>query len=153
VLTWCNKHVQMDAIGGYISQIRCSVLERLSGLHQKVGDSSADFWQDDDVAGSATEEVRRENEALSTELETAQREHKKLRQVVEQLSRDYDESKELDPLRRYQRLKGMAKRTVLHLRLDPDKLGSSQGIVGLAQGCKEYACHVEGQKRREERCS
>ena len=49
---------------------------------------------------------------------------------------------------------GMAKRTVLHLRLDPDKLGgSSQGIVGLAQGSKQYACQVEGQKRREERCS
>ena len=48
----------------------------------------------------------------------------------------------------------MAKRTVLHLRLDPDKLGgSSQGIVGLAQGSKQYACQVEGQKRREERCS
>ncbi|PVD37466.1 hypothetical protein C0Q70_00056 [Pomacea canaliculata] len=48
---------------------------------------------------------------------------------------------------------GMAKRTVLHIRLDPDQTGSSQGIVGLAQGCKEYASHVEGQKRREERCS
>lgn len=57
------------------------------------------------LAASATDEVRRENEALSTELEAAQREHKKLRQVVEQLSRDYDEAKELDPLRRYQRLK------------------------------------------------
>ena len=57
------------------------------------------------LAASATDEVRRENEALSTELEAAQREHKKLRQVVEQLSRDYDDAKELDPLRRYQRLK------------------------------------------------
>ncbi|XP_025116247.1 uncharacterized protein LOC112577394 [Pomacea canaliculata] len=105
------------------------------------------------MASGANEEARRENEALTSELEAAQREHKKLRQVVEQLSRDYEAAKDLDPLRRYQRLKGMAKRTVLHIRLDPDQTGSSQGIVGLAQGCKEYASHVEGQKRREERCS
>ncbi|KAK7112744.1 hypothetical protein V1264_012145 [Littorina saxatilis] len=144
----------MDTLGGYITQLKASVLERLSGLHQKVGDSSKEFWKDDEEGASATDEVRKENEALSTELEAAQREHKKLRQVVEQLSRDYEEAKDLDPLRRYTRLKGMAKRTVLHLRLDPDKLGASaQGIVGLAQGCKEYACQVEGQKRREERCS
>lgn len=50
-------------------------------------------------------------------------------------------------------LQGMAKRTVLHLRLNADQTGSAHGIVGLAQGYKEYASHVEGQKRREERCS
>ncbi|XP_076458221.1 uncharacterized protein LOC143291956 [Babylonia areolata] len=144
----------MDAIGGYITNLKTSVFERLSGLHQRVGDSSMDFWKEDDDI--ATDEVRRENEALSVELEAAQREHKKLRQVVEQLAREYDEAKELDPVRRYQRLKGMAKRTVLHLRLDPDKLGGggeAGGIVGLAQGCKSSTSHSQGQKRREERCS
>ncbi|KAL8623441.1 hypothetical protein ACOMHN_058886 [Nucella lapillus] len=105
------------------------------------------------LAASATDEVRRENEALSQELEAAQREHKKLRQVVEQLSRDYDDAKELDPFRRYQRLKGMAKRTVLYLRLDPDNLGGEQGIVGLTQGCKTSTSQAQGQRRREERCS
>lgn len=57
------------------------------------------------MASGANEEARRENEALTSELEAAQREHKKLRQVVEQLSRDYEAAKDLDPLRRYQRLK------------------------------------------------
>lgn len=57
------------------------------------------------MASGANEEARRENEALTSELEAAQREHKKLRQVVEQLSRDYQAAKDLDPLRRYQRLK------------------------------------------------
>lgn len=43
----------MDAIGGYITQLKASMLERLSGLHQKVGDSSVEFWRDDDDNGES----------------------------------------------------------------------------------------------------
>lgn len=100
---------------------------------------------------TSRDEARRENEQLSAEVEGAQREYKKLKQVVEHLTRDYEASKDFDPLRRYKKMKGMVKRTVLHLRLDPDQQGSSQGIVGLVQGCKDYTLQLEGVKRRGER--
>lgn len=46
-----------------------------------------------------------------------QEEYKHLRGVVEQLSREYEDSKEVDFFRRYGMLKGMIKRSVLHLKL------------------------------------
>jgi hypothetical protein len=56
------------------------------------------------------------NEQLSAECSQAQ-EYKRLRGVVEQLSREYEDSKEVDVIRRYGMLKGMIKRSVLHLKL------------------------------------
>ena len=43
---------KMDTFSGYIVQLKSSVMERLSGLHQRVGDSSAlDFWREDTDIG------------------------------------------------------------------------------------------------------
>ncbi|OWF49580.1 uncharacterized protein LOC110451523 [Mizuhopecten yessoensis] len=99
---------------------------------------------------NSKDDVRKENELLWTELDSLQREHKKLKQVVEQLARDYEESKYFDPLRRYEKMKGMIKRTILHLRLNQDDKGSSCGISGLIQSCRDYAHQVEAGKRREQ---
>jgi hypothetical protein len=110
-----------------------------------------------DRTSSSKGDVRRENELLCAELESLQRELKKLKQVTEQLTRDYEESKDFDPLRRYEKLKGMIKRTILHLKLNPDDQmnvhvqGKPAGVGGLMQGCREYAMQVEGAKRREEK--
>ena len=90
---------------------------------------------------------------LWTELNSLHREHKKLKQFVEQLTNDYEESKDFDPVRRYDKMKGMIKRTILHLRLGQDDKGqgSNIGISGLmVQGCRDYTFHVESGKRREE---
>ena len=107
-----------------------------------------------DRSGSK-DNARKENELLCSELDNLQREQKKLKQIVEQLARDYEESKGYDPIRRYERLKGMIKRTIMHLRLNPDEPGSAQGpgIGGLVQGCKDYSYQVESAKRREEKYS
>lgn len=99
---------------------------------------------------NSRDDVRKENDLLWTELDSLQREHKKLKQVVEQLARDYEESKYFDPLRRYEKMKGMIKRTILHLRLNHDDKGSSCGISGLIQSCRDYAHQVEAGKRREQ---
>ncbi|XP_046378987.1 uncharacterized protein [Haliotis cracherodii] len=149
----------MDLID-YISQIRSCVVEKFSSSPSRDvrGETTTGCNRRDSENGSASvadrtsrDEARRENEQLSAEVEGAQREYKKLKQVVEHLTRDYEASKDFDPLRRYKKMKGMVKRTVLHLRLDPDQQGSSQGIVGLVQGCKDYTLQLEGVKRRGER--
>lgn len=100
---------------------------------------------------SSKDDVRKEHELLSTELDSLYREHKKLKQFVEQLERDYEESKEFDPVRRYDKLKGMIKRVVLHIRLNQDDKGSNPGIGSLLQGCRDYTYQVEAGKKREER--
>ncbi|KAL8587384.1 hypothetical protein ACOMHN_062118 [Nucella lapillus] len=38
----------MGTISTYLTNFKASMMERLSGLHQRVGDSSAEFWSDDD---------------------------------------------------------------------------------------------------------
>lgn len=107
-----------------------------------------------DRSGSK-DDARKENEVLCIELDNLHREQKKLKQIVEQLARDYEESKGFDPIRRYERLKGMIKRTIMHLRLNPDEPSSAQGpgIGGLAQGCKDYSYQLESARRREEKYS
>ena len=101
------------------------------------------------------DDVRKENELLCSELDNLHREQKKLRQIVEQLARDYEDSKAFDPIRRYERLKSMTKRTIMHLRLNPDEPSSAQGtgIGGLVQGCKDYSYQLESARRREEKYS
>ena len=103
----------------------------------------------------AKDDVRKENEVLSAELDNLSREHKQLKQIVEQLDRDYEESKAFDPLRRYEKLKGMIKRTILHLRLNPDEPNSVQGVGlgGLVQGCRSYNHQAESARRREDKYS
>ncbi|WAQ97062.1 hypothetical protein MAR_029752 [Mya arenaria] len=99
------------------------------------------------------DDVRRENEQISAELDTLGREHKKLKQIVEQLTRDYEDSKSYDPLRRYERLKGMIKRTIMHLKLNPDEPNTIQavGVGGLVQGCKDFSHQAESARRREDK--
>ena len=67
------------------------------------------------------EDVWKVNESLSQEYSTAQEEYKRMRAVVDQLGREYDDSKEVDYFRRYGMLKGMIKRSVLHLKLKDDQ--------------------------------
>ena len=99
------------------------------------------------------DDARKENEFLCCELDNLQREQKKLKQIVDQLASDYEHSKRVDPVRRYERLKAMIKRTTMHLRLKQDESVATQGsgISGLIQGCKDYSYQVENAKRREEK--
>lgn len=102
---------------------------------------------------SLKDDARKENELLCSELDNLLREQKKLKQIVEQLATEYEESKRLDPLRRYKKLKTMIKRTTMHLRLNQDESVStlSSGVCGLVQGCKDYSYQMESAKRREEK--
>lgn len=103
----------------------------------------------------AKEDARKENEQLCAEIDSLGRDHKKLKQIVEHLSRDYEESKGYDPLRRYEKIKGMVKRTVMHLRLNPDEPNTIQsfGVGGLMQGCKDFSHQAESARRREDKYS
>ncbi|XP_041364772.1 uncharacterized protein LOC121380087 isoform X2 [Gigantopelta aegis] len=136
---------------GYLDHIRVCVVDKLSPALTRESSNEASPGATSVADRVSREEVRRENEHLATELDVVQREYKKLKQIVDQLGREYEDSKEFDPVRRYKRLKGMIKRTVLHLHLDPDQKGSTQRVVGIMQGCKEYAQQMESQKRRGER--
>lgn len=100
---------------------------------------------------NSREDVKRENELLSQDLDNLQRDYKTLKQAVEQLERDYEDSKDFDPLRRYEKLKGMIKRTILHFKLKQNENGTTSGIGGLLKGCKDYAHSLEAAKRREEK--
>ncbi|KAH3869310.1 uncharacterized protein LOC127867988 [Dreissena polymorpha] len=104
---------------------------------------------------SMKDDVRKENEQLCIELDNLGREHKKLKQIVDQLSTDYEESKAYDPLRRYEKLKGMVKRTIMHLKLNPDEPNTIQaGVVGgLMQGCRDISHQAESARRREDKYS
>lgn len=101
------------------------------------------------------DDVRKENEQLSSEVDSLSRDHKKLKQIIEHLERDYEESKAYDPLRRYEKLKGMVKRTIMHLRLNPDEPNTIQnvGLAGLVQGCKDFSHQAESARRREDKYS
>ena len=90
---------------------------------------------------------RQINEHLSAEAETLQKEYKRLKQIVEQLSNEYERSKELDPIRRYRQLKGMIKRCVLHLHIKVDE--SSDDL----HNSKEFSYNLEIAKGREEKYS
>ncbi|KAL4240643.1 hypothetical protein ACF0H5_001434 [Mactra antiquata] len=101
------------------------------------------------------DDIRKENEQLSAEVDSLSRDHKKLKQIIEHLERDYEESKAYDPLRRYEKLKGMVKRTIMHLRLNPDEPNTIQnvGLAGLVQGCKDFSHQAESARRREDKYS
>ena len=104
---------------------------------------------------SVKDGAKKENERLCNELDTLHREQKKLKQVVEQLATDYEESKQYDPLRRYKRMKGIVKRTVMHFRLNPDQPDSAEGLGtgGLVQNYRTHSYQLESARRREEKYS
>ena len=79
------------------------------------------------VAGSEKpkDDVRKVNEILCNECAQSQEEYKRLKGVIEQLEREYDDSKEVDYFRRYGMLKGMIKRSILHLKLQNDDQNQS----------------------------
>lgn len=143
---------------------RCSVLVFERYLQQVVCNAGFRFmWQSLPCVTASTlsekfstkDDLRRDNERLCADIETLSREYKKFRQIVEQLRQDYEISKEYDPLRRYDRLKGMVKRTVMHVKLAPDQPNTG-GKVGMrrlsyVQGCKELNHQTEIAKRREEK--
>ena len=89
------------------------------------------------------DDARRLNEQLSGECNQVQDEYKRLRGVIDQLSREYETSKDLDLFRRYGMLKGMIKRSVLHLKLsNEDKNHAQSAVAGQRQ--------KEEQRKREE---
>lgn len=69
------------------------------------------------------------NEQLCLEIASTQEEYKRLRGVIDQLSREYETSKDLDLFRRYGMLKGMIKRSVLHLKLSNEDKNHAQSAV------------------------
>jgi len=71
------------------------------------------------------------HDRLTSEYANVMSEYQHLRRVIDQLRRDYDESKEFDCFRRYARLKRMIKRSVIHLRLQSSKDESSSVHLSL----------------------
>jgi hypothetical protein len=70
---------------------------------------------------------------------------------VNTLQGDYERSKDFDPLRRYGLLKGMIKRTILHFKLNDDKVTGSSSITGLrtlATAYKELSYTLELTRRK-----
>lgn len=101
--------------------------------------------------GQDKENIRTVHEQLCKELSALQREYKHVRQVVDTLQQDYERSKDFDPLRRYGLLKGMIKRTILHFKLNEDKLPGSvsmTGIRSLANSYKELSYTMELTRRK-----
>ncbi|XP_061180987.1 uncharacterized protein LOC133189611 [Saccostrea echinata] len=101
--------------------------------------------------GQDKENIRKTHEQLCMELNSLQREYKHVRQVVYTLQQDYERSKDFDPLRRYGLLKGMIKRTILHFKLNEDKVPGSismTGIRSLANGYKELSYTLELTRRK-----
>ncbi|KAG5449891.1 hypothetical protein CSKR_103673 [Clonorchis sinensis] len=64
----------------------------------------------EDPARTEYRKLKNTNEHLTAEW-------KQLRKFVEQLASDYENTRQLDPIRRYRQLQAMTKRTVMHLRL------------------------------------
>ncbi len=82
-------------------------------------------------SGSEKDELRRTHELLCYECGNAHCRYKTLRGVIEQLSREYEDSKEVDYFRRYRLLKGMIKRSILYLKLrENDDSNQSQATSG-----------------------
>ncbi|XP_064635583.1 uncharacterized protein LOC135492828 isoform X2 [Lineus longissimus] len=104
-------------------------------------DSGPDFKSKD--------EVKKENETLAEEYNGINQDYKKLKGVIDQLEREYEESKDYDFVRRYGILKGMIKRTVVHLKLSNQ--AEQDGKSGLVTSCKEYARQKEEMRKREEK--
>lgn len=101
--------------------------------------------------GQDKENIRTVHEQLCKELSSLQRDYKHVRQVVDTLQQDYERSKDFDPLRRYGLLKGMIKRTILHFKLNEDKLPGSismTGIRSLANSYKELSYTMELTRRK-----
>ena len=85
-----------------------------------------------------------------SEYDGLEQEYKKLKAAVEQLRAEYEQSKDYDFVRRYGLLKGMIKRTVVHLRLSNTEQSQGQS-GGLVNVCKEYANAKEKLRKREEK--
>lgn len=100
------------------------------------------------LTDKSKDDTRRVNELLFTELENLQREYKRERQVVDQLTKDYVESKDYDPVRRYEKLKVMVKRTIMHF-----KVNSEEQIKGAAAAAANQGTQAEALKRCEEKYS
>ncbi|XP_014789061.1 uncharacterized protein LOC106882793 [Octopus bimaculoides] len=98
------------------------------------------------LAEKNKDETRRMNEVLFLELETLQREYKRSRQVVEQLTKDYEESKDLDPVRRYEKLKVMVKRTIMHFKVNSEEQIKEAAAAAACQGTQAEALKRRGEK-------
>ena len=92
------------------------------------------------------DELRKLHDRLCQECNSAQDEYKRLRGVIEQLSREYEDSKEIDFFRRYGMLKAMIKRSIMHLTLSKDD--RNHVLIG-----NTAAREKEEQKKRDERLS
>lgn len=93
---------------------------------------------------SDRDDVRRANEQLSVDCGQAQEELKRLRQAVEQMAREYEDSKELDFIRRYGVLKRMIKRTIMHLKLSNEDNIQSAAAASVPRG-KRTDANTSGQ--------
>ena len=100
------------------------------------------------IAGAEPQkdELRKLHDRLCQECNSAQDEYKRLRGVIEQLSREYEDSKEIDFFRRYGMLKAMIKRSIMHLTLSKDD--RNHVLIG-----NTAAREKEEQKKRDERLS
>ena len=67
------------------------------------------------------DDVKRENDMICNEYECSQTEYKRFRAVIDQLGREYEQSKDFDMFRRYGLLKGMIKRTILHMKMNDER--------------------------------
>ena len=92
------------------------------------------------------DELRKLHDRLCQECNSTQDEYKRLRGVIEQLSREYEDSKEIDFFRRYGMLKAMIKRSIMHLTLSKDD--RNHVLIG-----NTAAREKEEQKKRDERLS
>ena len=92
------------------------------------------------------DEMRKLHDRLCQECNSSHDEYKRLRGVIEQLSREYEDSKEIDFFRRYGMLKAMIKRSIMHLTLSKDD--KSIVLIG-----NTAAREKEEQKKRDERLS
>ena len=75
-----------------------------------------------------------------------QEEHKRLRGVMEQLDREYEESKDTDVIRRYGMLKGMIKRSVLHIKISQEGAlnQNSSAAPWLKEANRKREEHING---------
>ena len=95
------------------------------------------------------DDVRRANELLCNEFTSVSEEHKRLKVVVDQISREYEESKDVDFFRRYGILKGMIKRCVLHLKLRNDDHNQAQYTCGKQkEEMRKREEHITGRSTR-----
>ncbi|CAD5123621.1 DgyrCDS11952 [Dimorphilus gyrociliatus] len=122
----------LDYVNGVCSEFYDSFLNRLYQGIAKTAPSREDIqgvgWLSGLAAGidRVKEEARKQNEQLNQECSLVQSEYKRMKSVIDQLSKEYEESKDIDVFRRYAILKGMIKRCIMHLTLSNDEQVQSQ---------------------------